>query len=612
MAIRCFMRRLISKSFVSLVTMPANHVADVGAQYRPYGWFCMGNAITFYVVYQCALTQYDNLWLRLGCIGLAIILIVHERWPENCKRFLPLYWYVTVLLTLPTFFTYMLIMNHFTPVWVGTTIAVIFFIHMLMDFTSALFLLALGAVLGLLSAVCVLYVTATHAALFPSNFEYVGFFLLYLVANVIVAIFSYNRQKIEQCRRVMIRAEAESEEKSEFIANMSHDLRTALTGIKSIAEHEHAKLSSQDDMYDSWQMVSQSSNHLYDFIESILCTAKVGLLTALETETFYIEEKVKDIVVLLKPALHQKHLRYRIEPRNFEPLPLLRGHPLLIQRILLNLLNNSIKFTELHGDIIIAYELNRASDDEPQTQLILSVTDTGIGIAEENKIIIFQAFRRVTPAFKQSYYQGSGLGLHMVKKMLALLNAEISVVSEVGQGSTFTCCIPVEIEREQATGVGIPPCGKLVSKVRIPNPSVVTPLTVSATKKILLVEDNTMARRVLKMHLQALVKDYVVDEAVTVEEAVNLSCRHHYLLILMDIGLPDGNGRQASQRIRTIPHHQDTPIIAVTAHIDEEEKQACLVGALMQAVKYKPLTQDDVAMLLDRYLPHQSDEQATQ
>ena len=595
------MHRLISKYFVSLVTIPASHVADSGAQYRPYGWFCIGNAIIFYVAYQCTFTQYDNLWLRLGCIGLAAILIAHARWPKNFERFLPLYWYVTVLLTLPTFFTYMLIMNHFTPVWVGTTIAVIFFIHMLMNFASALFLLAIGSFLGLLSAVCVLYVTAPQAVLFPSTFEYFGFFLLYLVANVIVAIFSYNRQKIEQCRRAMIRAEAESEEKSEFIANMSHDLRTSLTGIKSVAEHALSQISPQHSMYTSWQMVNQSSQQLYDFFESIVLTAKFGLTQTLEPESFCVKTTINNVVTLLKPAFQQKQLQYHVSPQNFEPLPLLRGHPVLIQRILLNLLNNAVKFTEAHGEVIITFELTRDNDDDTPPRLILSVIDTGIGIAKEHKMIIFQAFRRVIPAFKQSSYQGSGLGLHMVKKMLALLNGEIFLTSEVGQGSTFTCCIPVEIECDSVEAAIKENESDVVGK------EVQTAATLSstcATKEILLVEDNRVARRALKMHLQSLVADYSVDEAGTVKEALNLANIKDYALILMDIGLPDGSGYQAAKKIRMVEtsKNKTTPIVAVTAHIDDAGKHVCLENNLIQDVMNKPLSSDDVLYLVEEYI----------
>ncbi len=592
-------------------------MAEHGAQYRVYGWFGVFNAIFYYVLWTFLLPEaYENFLLRIGCLLLCSALILHKYWPTTLQPYLPLYWHITLLLTLPAFFVFMLLMNHFSIMWSMNLIVIVFFTMLLVDLSSAVVLLTGGALIGMISGGLSLIHLSPTVPIFPKNFHdsqhfsYLGFLMTCAISIVIAAIFSRNRERMEQCKQATIRTEAESAEKSEFIANMSHDLRTSLTGIKSIAEHEQSNISPRNPMYQSWQTVHQSSQQLYDFIESMVLTAKFGLTKTLEPEPFCIETTIKNVATLLKPAFQQKHLGVHIEPQNFEPLPLLRGHPVLIQHLLLNLLNNAIKFTEAHGEVTITFELNRKHDDDTPPQLILSVMDTGIGIAEENKIIIFQAFRRVMPAFKQAAYQGSGLGLYMVKKMLALLNGEIFVSSEVGQGSTFTCCIPVDIEHDLEA---IRKQAQESNLVSAPIQTAAT-RTTCASKQILLVEDNNVARRAIKLRLQLLVADYGMDEAETVNEALNLSKTKEYALILMDIGLPDGSGYEAAKKIRTVEtsKNKTTPIVAVTAHIDEKEKQACLIGKLMQEVKYKPLTQDDIAMLLERYLPHDSDEQAIQ
>ena len=396
-------------------------------------------------------------------------------------------------------------------------------------------------------------------------------------------------------------AEQLAKEKSEFIANISHDLRTALMGIQSIAELNQSALANTHPLYQDWQMVHESSKTLHDFVESILLTAKFGMIPALTPEQFCLSSTLKSIVSLLKPAFKQKHLTYHLISHHFNPLPPLIGHPLLIQRLVLNLLNNAIHFTPSYGEVIISYEVIKMSEDAPVYQLLLSVSDTGEGMSPDKQATLFQAFHIDVPRYQQSRYQGSGLGLHMVQKLLCLLEGEIDVISCEGEGSTFTCSLPIQLEQEQGPLRLFTPPNTRKERLTL-NDKVTVGGSTDWMPRILLVEDNNMARYVIKTRLEALPQAFNIDEAASVAEAKSLAVNHRYALILMDIGLPDGDGIQAAQAIRQMPSHPTTPIIAVTAHLDEAGRQACLADGLMQAVEYKPMPPHTLAALIDRYI----------
>ena len=309
-------------------------VAQYGAQYAAYGWCGALNAALFYLFWQvCLPSLYDSVLLRMLCIALCVPLILHRRWPSSLKPYLPLYWYLALLLTIPTFFTYMLIMNHFELIWAVTTIGVVFTLHFLVDFESAISLLMIGSCLGIIGARWQWYHLALTTPFFPPQVHYAGFCLTYIVCNGIVSIFSHNKQVFERIARQRLAAEQVAKEKSEFIANMSHDLRTALMGIQSVAELNQVSLKNTHRLHRDWQMVHDCSQTLHDFIESILLTAKFGMTQALTPEKFCLKSTLQEIVSLLKPALRQKHLSCQLICNHFNPLPPLIGHPLLLQRL---------------------------------------------------------------------------------------------------------------------------------------------------------------------------------------------------------------------------------------------------------------------------------------
>ncbi|MCP4473030.1 MAG: response regulator [Gammaproteobacteria bacterium] len=318
---------------------------------------------------------------------------------------------------------------------------------------------------------------------------------------------------------------------------------------------------------------------------------------------------------LVQAALSHKGLNYIVKGIDNCP-PLLQGPAEIIYRILINLVGNSIKFTD-KGTIIISLAIREPAQGD-QTQLVMEITDTGIGIPKGKQDAIFEPFRRLTSSYR-SRYPGTGLGLYAVKRMIDLVGGEISLVSKPNQGSTFICMIPVKTV--DSSGNVFHDESFLFEKDETDTKEIMVLSEVTTASKrnellpaeqlleqqqegahyVLVVEDNLIAQHIASQYL--IKQNCRVDTAESVAEATQLASKHDYQLILMDVGLPDGDGKDATQTIRSGKHpkNQDTPIIALTAHVDKNTKQDCLVAG-MNEVYNKPLTPKKLKVILDTFL----------
>ena len=246
---------------------------------------------------------------------------------------------------------------------------------------------------------------------------------------------------------------------------------------------------------------------------------------------------------------------------------------------------------------MISYEIIQESEDAPSYRLLLSVSDTGQGMSSATQARLFQAFHFDAPSYQQPRYQGSGLGLHMVQKLLCLLEGEMQVASCEGEGSTFACSIPIVLTQAQGAI-------RLLKKTKKETQALNDNKLCGDTElpRILLVEDNPMARYIHKARLEALPHLLHIDEAESVAAAKTCAVNHRYCLIFMDIGLPDGDGIEAAKAIRDMPFHASTPIVAVTAHLDASGKKQCLADELMQGVEIKPVSHEALTAWVEKYL----------
>jgi signal transduction histidine kinase/CheY-like chemotaxis protein len=367
------------------------------------------------------------------------------------------------------------------------------------------------------------------------------------------------------------RAEKASEAKSQFIANMSHDLRTPLNGILGMAqvlEMNEADSEKKAYIHD----IMSSSQRLTNLLNEILEISQIdsGKLPVRLVE-FEPRILAEDMYQLFKSQSEQKQIRLLYQYDDEIP-DFVLGDKHRLHRILLNLLGNAVKFTET-GYVKLTAKLKIKKQN--QVVLQFSVKDTGMGIPEDKFDEIFEKFSRLDPAYK-GQYQGVGLGLGIVKQMVEEIGGTISVKSEIKKGSTFICVIPFELVSNKK---------HLIEEKAKETRNFDAALARLENLKILLVEDDKICQRVIQGILKGT--GFVLDIADTVSKARKLLGEFEYDIIFMDVGLPDGDGIAFTKEIRKEMKIK-TPIIATTAHVGKERKSECF-SAGMDGYVAKPV-----------------------
>lgn len=368
-------------------------------------------------------------------------------------------------------------------------------------------------------------------------------------------------------------AEAANNAKNEFIQNMSHDIRTPLTGIiglSSLLQQE----TSPHEIQEQAQLINISAEQLLSLLNSVLEIASIQNPEErrLDLKAFDFIKLLNSIYELELPTVKIKNLNLQIDIDQQVPQYII-SDAVKIHRIVLNLLGNAIKFTQ-QGFIKISVQQKKLGHSK--IELEIRIADSGIGIAQEEQSKIFDQFYRVSPSY-QGLYSGQGIGLHIVRKYIKLLQGSITIDSKEQVGTTFIIKIPVEIAKEQATSKPHPPA------------TVKSSFTGNAPL-ILLVEDNPVALKVAEA--LALKADCRYLSANNAEEALHLYKNNPDIrLVLSDIGLPDRSGNELAQAIRTCENAENratVKIIGLTAHAIDKTRAACLEAG-MDDLWAKPL-----------------------
>ncbi|PSN79394.1 hypothetical protein C8B47_11925 [filamentous cyanobacterium CCP4] len=370
-------------------------------------------------------------------------------------------------------------------------------------------------------------------------------------------------------------AETANRTKSEFLANMSHELRTPLNAILGMTE------GLQDNVYGlisdcqskALEVIEKSGQHLLRLINDILDVAKI------ESGQMELERTVVAVHSLCQSCLtfvEQQALKKNLQIVTHLPLDLqpLYVDELRIRQALINLLTNAVKFTPDGGKIIVKAYPNGSTTDTCN----IAVIDTGIGISPDNIQKLFQPFVQIDSALNRQY-EGTGLGLALVKRIVQLHGGQVSVNSTVGVGSCFTLTLPLA------------PCSQpqfpSVASTTAPlyEPAVFTPC-------ILLADDNAANVAMISMYLEA--RGYRLLLATNGQEAISLAQSHHPDLILMDIQMPEVDGLKAIRQIRQDPVLATVPIVALTALVMAGDRDRCLTAGatayLSKPVELKTLT----------------------
>jgi PAS domain S-box-containing protein len=417
------------------------------------------------------------------------------------------------------------------------------------------------------------------------------------------------KQKEQELIKAKQLAESANQAKSVFIANISHDLRTPLTGMLGMTKIICKELNSAKGR-EAANNLLKAGHILLDLLNEVLEITKLdaGELPIHEIK-FSIKEVLNNLVILVMPSIKEKGLQFTVDYDTSIPKCLI-GDQKRIHRILLNLISNAIKFTA-KGELAIMVKL--AQEQARHVVLEICIKDTGIGIPVDKQQIIFSRFQRLDTPYK-GIYKGSGLGLSIVKQFIAEIDGEIYLTSDEGKGSIFTCIIPLKkpllekstnksaIQLATSELYTITPDDYHTPDIVEDKLSVVKPRVIfSHAAKILLIEDNEILQMATKDHLAEL--GCIIDIAASGAKALQLMYNNKYDLVLIDIGLPDQNGCEVSATIREWEARQQqyTPIIALTAHVNDSNKQECLSSGI-ELVLTKPLTDGAMIEILETFV----------
>lgn len=389
--------------------------------------------------------------------------------------------------------------------------------------------------------------------------------------------------------------------KTEFITNMSHDIRTPLTGVISLSHYLYEKLY-DDNAKQFAQWIFESGQQLLSLLNSILDLVASDNLQEedLNFEAFNLYEMANEIIKMNKPTMVTKNLNFILD---FDPIlnVTVFADRAKIYRVLLNLLSNAIKFT---SSGVITLKIHSLQAIENQLKVEFRVSDSGIGIPIDLQSKVFDKFYRAHPSYK-GVYKGHGLGLHIAKTFVELMGGKIFLESKPGNGTTFYFHLTMDLimnERMPAAVVNIDQAPLVLNKQENVLFSLNT--TESSVIKLMLVEDNKIARKMVEIFCQQL--NYHVDCFESVEQAIESYQQHQYDLIITDIGLPELSGYDLAQYIRTTESQTGAipvPIVGLTAHAHYSVKNKCLHSG-MQDVLNKPMSLELLKSTIAAYCSH--------
>ncbi|WP_079436585.1 PAS domain S-box protein [Zoogloea sp. LCSB751] len=357
-------------------------------------------------------------------------------------------------------------------------------------------------------------------------------------------------------------AEAANRAKSTFLTTMSHELRTPMNAIMGMTAMA-LRRATDPRQIEQLNKARQATQHLLALINDILDISRIEAdRLSLDQLDFRLDSVLDNLRTLMEGSVEQKGLRLLIDVTPGLAEMALRGDPLRLGQILVNLVGNALKFTPA-GQIEV--RVRQDSDTAGDVLLRFEVRDSGIGIAAEDQQRLFATFEQVDGSMTRKY-GGSGLGLAISRRLARMMGGDMGVASEIDVGSTFWFTARLQKGDERAVRPRSRADAELSLRERFPG------------VRLLLAEDDRVNQEVVK----ALIEEagIAVDVAGDGAEALAMAQQTPYALILMDMQMPVLNGIEATRRIRQLAGYADTPIVALTANAFEDDRRACLAAGM--------------------------------
>ncbi len=383
--------------------------------------------------------------------------------------------------------------------------------------------------------------------------------------------------------------------KDQFLANMSHEIRTPLNGILGMDEmiiRETKQSSVKKYALD----IKSAGNTLLSLINDILDLSKIEAGSFEIIPVIYgITSVLNDVINMTRQKAVGKDLEYIFEASPELPSELY-GDELRVRQVMLNIINNAIKYTAKGQVKIQVLSENIWVDDERRINLIIRVSDTGTGIKPEDMDKLFSSFQRLDEE-KNRNIEGTGLGLHITQRLVELMNGKIEVDSKYGEGSTFTVTIPQRIINSQPIGDFSEAVSRFVNTMEIEETTLYAP-----GASVLVVDDNQMNLEVMEGLLRET--GMKVELADSGKKCIEKVSEKTFDVVLLDQMMPGMNGVETLNTMKEMKVIGDTPVIALTADAIMGAKENYISKGFTDYLS-KPVKYEKLEETLKRYLPQE-------